>query len=168
MTLPEHAELLGANPDGLAVGVSGASLAINLHGKAREKLIAILSRSSAGTSPDRIYLTLENIRGSYDASVLNVYVNPPGHAAPCRDRDRDLLAGNVALYGLGQASIRPGESGGQGLDFLFDITPILLRLLNTRSLDSGEIRIHVSPSRPGSGETGLVVGRAAIFAISHG
>ena len=162
MALPKDAELLGANNEALEIRGAGAHTVVTLTPDARRKLARGLAHASAETSPLRVYLMLENIRGTQDATVLTPYINLPEGARP--GDHRSLLAGSVGLYGLTMASA-PGNEN-QGLAFILEITRIVIELVATNSLEAGEIRVSIIPTRQLPDSTDIVIGRVAIFAIS--
>jgi tyrosinase len=164
MALPKDAELLGANNQALEIRDAGAHTIITLTTGAQRKLALGLASASAESSPLRVYLMLENIRGTRDATVLSPYINLPEGAAP--GDHRHLLAGSVGLYGLTMASAAGNENGGQGLAFILDITRILIELVTTKSLEAGKIRVSVVPNRQLPDSTDIVIGRVSIFAMS--
>ena len=161
MTLPKEAELLGVNSDELEIKGSGAHTVIRLNADVRHDLVASRAKTSGGTSRDRVYLLLENIRGTYDATILNVYINVPEDASQADHRN--LLAGSVGLYGLRRASIQHGEDGGLGLTFVLDITPILIEQPAGKSTYANEIRVSIVPNRQLPDPAEVVVGRVSIF-----
>ena len=61
------------------------------------------------SSPDRLYLNLENVRGTLDAIALSIFINLPEGSNPADHPE--VLAGTVGLFGL-----RPGALG-LGLGF---------------------------------------------------
>jgi tyrosinase len=161
MTLPKEAELLGVNSGELEIKGSGAHTVVRLNTDVRHDLVASRANTSGGTSRDRVYLILENIRGTYDATILNVYINVPEDAS--QGDHRNLLAGSVGLYGLRRASIQHGEDGGLGLTFVLDITPILIEQPAAKSPDANEIRVSIVPHRQLPNAVEIVVGRVGIF-----
>jgi tyrosinase len=165
MALPKDAELLGANSRALEITGSGAHTIVKLIPDAQRKLREGLANVSAETSLLRVYLMLENIRGTQDATVLSAYINLPEGAKP--GDHRDLLAGSVGLYGLSRASTDGNENGGEGLAFILDITRIVIDLVATKSLDADEVRVSIVPNRQLPDSTDIVIARIAIFSISH-
>jgi len=161
MALPKDAELLGSNNEALEIRGAGAHTIVTLTPDAQRKLALGLAHASAESSPLRVYLMLENIRGTQDATVLTPYINLPEGAKP--GDHRDLLAGSVGLYGLNIASTASNENGGEGLAFILDITRIVIDLVVTKSLEAGEIRVSIIPNRQLPDSTDIVIGRVAIF-----
>src|SRR5438874_5945078 len=144
MALPKDAKLLGANNEALEIRGAGAHTIVTLTPDAQRKLALGLAHASAETSPLRVYLILENVRGTQDATMLTPYINLPEGAKP--GDHRNLLAGSVALYGLTMASVAGSENGGEGLAFILDITRIVIDLVATKSFEAGEIRVSIIPN----------------------
>ena len=165
MALPKDAELLGASSQALEIRASGADTIVKLNPNGQRKLLEGLANVSAETSLLRVYLMLENIRGSQDATVLSAYVNLPEGARP--GDHRDLLAGSVGLYGLSRASSADDGNRGAGLAFILEITRIIIDLVATKSFDADEIRVSIVPNRQLPDSTDIVIGRIVIFSISH-
>ncbi len=163
MTLPKEAELLGSNPGELEIKDSGASTAVRLSAEGQRRLSELIGGSSAAESSGGVYLGLENIRGTFDAAVLNTYIDLPEDARAADHRN--LLAESVALYGLRRATILGGENAGQGLTFILEISRILIELLASKSLNAEEIRVSVMPDRPLPDSITIVIGRVSIFTI---
>ena len=163
MTLPKEANLLGANSGELEIKGSGASTVVRLSAERQRRLSALIGGPSAAESPGGVYLGLENVRGTFDAAVLNTYINLPENA---RASDhRNLLAESVALYGLRRATVLRGENAGQGLTFILEITRILIELFASKSLNAEEIRVSIVPDRPLPDSITIVIGRVSIFSI---
>lgn len=163
MSLPNDAELLGTNSGELEIKGSGAHTVVRLTADGRRKLIAGLRDPAAASLRSRVYLMLENIHGTNDASVLSAYINLPHDARP--GEHRDLVAGAVGLYGLRRASIRSGANEGSGLTFMLDITKILDGFLAANSLDADAIRVSIVPHRDLGDSADIVIGRVSIFSI---
>jgi len=161
MTLPREAQLLGASSAALEVKGSGADTVVRLQADAQRKLVKLISSTSTGEFAGALYLGLENVRGTFDAAVLNTYINLPTDARPADHPD--LRAESVALYGLRRASMPQGETQAEGLTFLLDITPILVRLIASKSFHADELRVTLIPDRPLPESVTIVVGRISIF-----
>ena len=163
MTLPKEAELLGTNSGELELKGSGASTVVKLSTDGQRRVAALVGGPSAESSGG-VYLGLESVRGTFDAAVLNTYINLPEDARPADHRD--LMAESVGLYGLRRASTLQGENKSPGLTFLLDITQILTELLASKSLNSEKIRVTIVPDRPLPDSITIVVGRVSIFTTS--
>jgi tyrosinase len=163
MPLPSEAELLGANSGELEIKGSGVSTVIRLPTEGQRRLSALIGGPSTGEWLGGVYLGLENVRGTFDAAVLNTYINLPEDARAADHRN--LMAESVALYGLRRATTLRGENAGQGLTFFVDITRILIDLLASESLNAEEIRVSVVPDRPLPDSITIVIGRVSIFSV---
>lgn len=154
-------ELLGANDEPLAIKGEGASTAVKLESKVRGKVSASLATAAESAAPDRVYLNLENVRGTHDAAVLSVYVNLPRGANP--KNHPELLAGSVGLFGLRRASMADGRQGGQGLSFILDITKIVDSLYLKNGFDVNSLNVSVLPHRSVPDRARITVGRISIY-----
>lgn len=146
----DNAELVGANEGALQIKSSGARATVRLAPDVLHKVSASLTEASEAALPDRVYLQLENIRGTRDAQKLNVYVNGQN-------------AGSVGLFGLRKASAQDAEHAGEGLTFVLDITDIIdnLFLDNALNVDSLDVKILPRQAVPNSEE--ITVGRVSIY-----
>jgi tyrosinase len=147
----QNAELLGANEEeALPIKTSGVRATVKLDSEVRGRMFASLANAAATNSPDRVYLRLENVRGTIDAFKLNVSVNQQN-------------VGTVALFGLRRASLKEGEHGGAGLTYVFDITDIMdnLFLANAVDVDSLDVRIEPNTAVPAFAQ--LTVGRVSVY-----
>jgi tyrosinase len=90
-----------------------------------------------------------------------VYIGLPENAKPADHPEN--LAGTVALFGVRKASDPEGEHGGQGLNFVLDISNIVdsMHMRNALSTDSLDVRIV--PVKPVPDEAQITVGRVSIF-----
>jgi tyrosinase len=159
--LPKQTELLGATAGPLRIRERGTHTSIRLDSGVRRKAVASLAKPSEIALPDKVFLKLENVRGAFDASVLGVYVNLPENADP-RDRRRSL-AGNVALFGMRQASARDGQHAGEGLTFVLDITHITDQLYLANALDRESLQVDIVPNRPLLETAEVQVGRISVY-----
>lgn len=162
MILPTQSELLGASQTLREVPGAGFETVLRLEAGAHRNLVEHIV---AGGAKPRVYLLLENIQGTRDATVLNAYLGLPDGALP--GEHAGLLGGSVGLYGLRRASLRHDPDGGSGLSFVLDVTEIFLGLPPARSLKDNEVRVSVVPRRTSSGADDLLVGRVALFWQGH-
>ncbi len=161
VVMPKQSELLGASDGPLIVRGRGSQATVKLDSTVRRKVIHSLANASETAPPDRVYLKLENVRGTFDASVLGVYVNLPDGAMP-RD-SRKFLAGTAALFGLRRASVKDGPHGGQGLSFLLDATPVIDTLHLNKQLDVGSIRVTIVPTHQLPDNADITVDRISLY-----
>jgi tyrosinase len=159
--IPRQTELLGASAGPLLIGERGIQTSIRLDNGVRRKVVASLARATATALPDKAFLKLENVRGNFDATVLDVYANLPHDEQP-GDGGR-LLAGRVALFGERRATVRDGQHAGEGLTFILDITPIIDRLHVANALDRDSLQVNISPRRPLPEGAEVQVGRISVY-----
>ena len=157
----KNVELVGANQEVLPIKGSGALTTVQLNTEVRRKVAASLRSAPQAAAPDRIFLKLENVRGTHDASVLSVYINLPEGANP--SDHPELLAGSVGLFGLRSASFKEGKHGGQGLTFVLDITKIIDELHLSNELDADSLKVTIVPHRVVPDHAQITVGRVSIY-----
>ena len=157
----KNMELVGASQEAVPIKRAGASTAVKLDPGARAKVSASLATAAESAAPDRVFLNLENVRGTHDASVLSVYINLPEGAKPADHSE--LLAGSVGLFGLRKASFKDDKHGGEGLNFVLDITKIVDALHLRNALDVDSLRVTIVPHRPVPDQAQITVGRISIY-----
>jgi tyrosinase len=154
-------ELLGASQQALPIKGSGASTSVKLDTGARNKVSASLVAASDTATPDRVFLNLENVRGTHDATVLSVYVNLPDGATPADHPE--LLAGSVGLFGLRSASQTDGKHAGEGLNFVLEITKIVDALHLSKNFDVDSLHLRIVPHHAIPDQAQITVGRVSIY-----
>jgi len=154
-------ELLGANEQPLAITGAGASTSVKVDQGVSAKVSASFAAAAETKSPDRVYLNLENVRGTHDASALSVYINLPNDAKP--GEHPELLAGTVALFGLRRASLKDGQHGGEGLNFVLDITKIVDELHLQNALNTDAIHVRIVPHWRLPDAADISIGRVSIY-----
>jgi tyrosinase len=161
VTTGKNMELVGASQPGLPIKGSGASTSVRLDAGVRNKVSASLARPSEAAPPDRVFLNLENVRGTYDAAALSVYINLPPGAKP--GDHPELLAGSVGLFGLRSASQKDSKHGGQGLNFTLEITKIIDALHLNNALNANSLQVRIVPYRALPDQADITVGRISIY-----
>ena len=157
MDLPPNAELLGSSAEQLPLSSAGIAVLIPLTPAGRYHLAA----PDEHTGPERLYMALENVRGTRDAAVLNVYLTLP--AADPRPAEQRLVGG-AALYGLRLASL-PGGGNGAGLTLVFELTAALVGLSGTQLVQGPGLHVRVAPSRPLPDAPDITIGRVSVFRL---
>ena len=160
VTARRNMELVGVNQQALPITGSGASTSVQLNADVRSKVIASFAKASETTPPDRVFLNLDNIRGTRDASVLSVYINLPVGAKP--SDHPELLAGSVGLFGLRRASLTDGQHAGVGLSFVLDITKIIDALHLKGALDVDSFQVRIVPHNAVPDQAQITIGRVSI------
>jgi tyrosinase len=163
---PTHAsaELLGASAGAIDVQGAGTSVPVTVHLDAtvEKRVTQSLAAASLSAPPDRVYLKLENVRGTLDSTVLGVYVNLPA-GADTADQLRAHHVGDVALFGLRRASARNGAHGGSGLTFVLDITPSLDQQYLAGKLSNSSLEVSLLPDRKLPEKSTIEVGRVSVY-----
>jgi tyrosinase len=121
--------------------------------------------ASETAPPDRVFLNLENVRGTHDATALSVYINLPEGAKP--SDHPELLAGSVGLFGLRGASLKDDKHAGQGLNFVLDITKIIDALHLKNALDVDSVKVRIVPHHMIPDQAQITVGRVSIYRQGH-
>jgi tyrosinase len=165
VTTGRNVELVGANQEPLPVKGRRVRTTVKLDTDMRRKVSASLARAAETAAPDQVFLNLENVRGTRDAHVLNVYVNLPEGANP--SDHPELLAGSVGLFGLRRASLKDGKHGGQGLNFILEITHIIDALHLNNALDVDSLNVTIVPHQEVPEESNITVGRVSIYRQGH-
>jgi tyrosinase len=156
-----NVELVGANDGPLPIKNSSARTTVTLDSAARAKVSRSLTLASTASAPDRVFLALENVRGTHDGSVLNVYVNLPDGAKPADHPE--LLAGSVGLFGLRRASDPDSTHAGRGLNFTLDISRIADALHLSNVLQSNSLAVTIVPRHPVPDEEDVTVGKVSVY-----
>jgi tyrosinase len=152
--VPKQPELLGASAGPLTLTGKGAHTAVKLDATERQHTLKSFALA-ADHLPDKAFLKLENVRGTFDATALSIYVPTTG--------GKELLAGTVGLFGLRRASVPDGEHAGEGLTFILDITPIIDQLHLSNGLSGDTIPVDIVPNRPLPENTEIQVGRVSVY-----
>lgn len=158
---PKMTELLGASDRPLRIAGRVSRASVKLDASVRRKTVRSLAMAAKTAAPDNVYLKVENVRGTFDAAVLSVYVNLP-EKANLRESGQ-FLAGNIALFGLRRASMKDGQHAGEGLTFILDMTPVIDELHLKNELDVESLGVSVIPSGPLPEKVDITVGRISIY-----
>ncbi len=161
VTTGKNVELVGANQGVLSIQGSGARTNVKLDADIRRKVSASLAKASETAAPDRVFLNLENVRGTRDAHVLSVYINLPEGEKP--NKHPELLAGSVGLFGLRRASLKDGKHAGQGLNFVLEITKIIDALHLNHALDVDSLKVTIVPHQTVPERAQITIGRVSIY-----
>jgi tyrosinase len=111
--------------------------------------------------PDRIFLNLQNVRGTNDATAFAVYINVPEGDDPAKHPE--LKAGNVGLFGLSKASAMDGAHAGDGLNFAIEITHVIDTLHLRGALDVNQLHVSLVPRTPVPDKSPVSIGHISIY-----
>jgi tyrosinase len=159
-------ELVGATTGAVALEGTGVSSQIHLDHVVRR---AVAARRLAAEGPpsegpagsDRVFLNLENVRGTTDATAFEVYVGLGPDEDPAAHPE--LLAGGIAPFGVRKASQPDGEHAGHGLTFVLDITDVVDHLNAGSAFDVDQLPVRLVPVHPVRTGAGISVGRISIY-----
>jgi tyrosinase len=155
----QPSELLGANPGKLAVRGREVATAVQLSSAPHNRLS--LSFRSRASVPDHVFLNIENVKAAHDGAILGVYLNLPDGADP--EAHPELKAGVVSLFGARAASQPDSEHGGDGINYVFDITDIVDRLHLSGKLGSSEINVKLISRNPIVDAQNVSIGRISVY-----
>ncbi len=163
MDLPKDAEILGTTLHPICVRGLGALAHVSLASEQTPTLLADLRSTPKDAPAFRIYFALEGIRGTFDATILNVFIGLPQSASPSERIEYRI--GNEALYGLRRASRPSNRSRGGGMASLMDATDVIQRLLRSRLFDPGDVQISIVPEKPLPEPVEITIERIVAFFI---
>jgi len=158
---PKETELLGSSERSLQLRGSGMQISLRLDHQIQHKVIDSFAKVREAVLPDNTYLKMENIRGTFDASVLSVYLHPP-QQQDVSDSPR-YLAGYVGLFGLRRASVKDGEHAGQGLTFVLNVTRITDDLHIANAFDLESLSVGIVPNRTIPEGAQITIGRISLY-----
>jgi len=160
-------ELLGANNQSLRLVGNQAAASVGLDRAVQQRVSASLRgvAAAAPTTPDRIFLNLENVRGLEDATAFSVYINVPEGEDPAKYPDH--RAGSIALFGVRKATVTDGQHAGDGLTFVIEITRIVDRLHLAGAFDANQLHVRLVPLRPVPETAQISIGRISLFRQSR-
>jgi tyrosinase len=147
-------ELVGANEQPVRIaGREESHASVRLQEGPRRKMQDSIDRSNleapGAGEPDRVFLSLENVRGLSDAAAFEVFVN-------------GRSAGSVALFGVTEATSTEEGHGGAGLNFVLEISHIVDELHLQNELDVNALDVRIVPSRHVPEEANVTIGRMSI------
>jgi tyrosinase len=162
------AELIGANDSPVQVG-RNVETQVRMDRAATRRLSRSFATGAAAApsaqEPDRVFLNLENIRGTNDAAVFYVYVNLPDDADPKEHPEN--LAGVVSLFGVTKASRSDSAHAGNGITEVLDITHVVDALHLTNALDLDHLKVRFVPHTDIGPRDNITVGRISVYRQSQ-
>lgn len=137
--------LVGATKDRIRIVGSGTGpVQLRMDVQENRSMVQSIEMATLSNLPDQVYLKLENIRGTLDATVLSVFINLP--ESPSVESLRAHHAGDVSLFGLRRASVTESEHAGQGLTALLDVSHVMDDLQNRQELTGDQIQVSLRPN----------------------
>ncbi len=161
MAKQPQVELLGAEANAVHLDGPAVETTVRLDQAASRKTMRSFRPEALGANsePDRVFLNLENITGSSDATSFKVYVGLKPNDNP--DEHAENLAGVVTLFGVSDATAPNSPHGGNGLNKILEITKVVDRLHLGGAQALNEIPVRFALRR---GQTSDVrIGRISIY-----
>lgn len=162
MTRNEEGELIGTGPSEVVIREASTDIRIEL---APGALATLAARITAAPDRERIYLTLEGIRGTQAATTLTVCMRLPDDDTLAERPE--FLAGTAGLYGIRRASVRTPEHAGEGLRSTFDVTRFFRGLERPIPSSTNALVVAVRLRRELPASASIVIGRVALFHARH-
>ncbi len=158
------AEVIGANDRGVNLAAGQLSTDVRLDRPAKARLARSLTAASSSTTnlvkptePDRVFLSLDNIRGFQEAALVKVYVGIQGAAGDPPGE----LAGTISGFGVSRAT-RTGA--GNGITQVFDISGIVDDLhLQGALADLEQLKVTFVPVTPLQPDGAISVGAVKLL-----
>jgi tyrosinase len=146
---PPEARLVGANATAVTIGDATVATTVRL----REDI--------AGNPAERVFLNLENVRGTSASGVLNVLISAPAQSTLAAFVS-PVSVESVALFGLAKASARDGAHGGNGVSIALDITEMAGQLAKEEGPVRDQFIVHLN--QPGERESSpITVERVSVY-----
>jgi tyrosinase len=146
------AELVGSTEGAIPLGAS-VNVTVGVNRPVGPRAWAARRNVDAQAGAARTYLVLENVSGTTITSdSYAVYIGVPEGEDPAAYPERRV--GNLAMFGVPEASRPDSPHGGSGRKFSFDITPIVAALEESESWDPNALRVALVGRDPAPGVSG--------------
>ena len=156
-------ELLGASDKGVKLGKQAVTATVTIASQPREHFSRSFTRSNMLASkpgePDRVYLNIENIRGSNGSSIFDVYLGSKLSSTDAAAKH----VGAISLFGLEEASNPDGPHGGQGLTKVLEVTEAVDAMHLGKELDTGSLDVRIVPRSDVRDEDAITVGQISLY-----
>lgn len=172
---PRSTEMVGASDTDLPLRAAPTRALVGLDPGTFQRATRAMAAPAPGApaaEPERVLLNLENVRGTDDATVVAVYVGLPDGADPAAHPE--LLAGNVGLFGVSQASDPGGDHAGEGITYVIDISDVVRGADLEAAVEADQLPVTLVPRRPSDArnvdpgpdddvDPDVTIGRVTIF-----
>lgn len=155
--------IMDANVNSILIGMqngpffitgSGLQTVVPLDTTLMEGVRNSFLKATSTDVPNQIYLHIENVKGTLDATILNVSV-------------QHQHAGHLSLYGLRKASKNNGLRDANGLTFILDITPVIKQLYQESNTPIDTLNLHILPKYAIGDAHELTIARISIHQVQH-
>lgn len=162
--MAQKTELVGSYAQPLRLGPAPVTATVSLDQVTQKKVLGNTASAfnlDTPKTPDRVFVNVENIRGSNDAASFFVYVNLPEGADPKSYPDHRARA--FTLFGVDQASKADGPHGGNGLTEVIEITEVVDKLQAKGALDPDKIAVTLVPANDVQMQDDISVGAISVY-----
>jgi hypothetical protein len=125
--------------------------------------ISLLTSEQAAYAGDvpafHVYLVLDRVRGTQDATVLGAYLRNPDTAQA--GQPADVYLDSIALFGLRRAS---SGASSEGMQFYLDVTPHVALLQSPTLLADGQILVSIRPQKTLPDRVSIDIGQISLCA----
>jgi tyrosinase len=150
-------ELVGASSGPLPIAGAHAETSVPLNADMRAKVAGnLFARAASVSTPEKVLLNLENVRGHSDGTVLQVYLSAPG---PAGGPPVERQVGSVGLFGVAKATEK-NDGKGNGLSYVLNVTKAFSELAG--SGDADKISVRLAPIAPVDEAADVKIGRISI------
>jgi tyrosinase len=150
---PPASDLIGANARLLAIGAAPVATTVEIVQGGAETAAAPMER--------RVFLSLENVRGSTPSGVLEVRVGLRSRGAVPAAAPEPVRT--VALFGLARASSTDDDHGGNGITVSVDVTDLVRRLGHEAGSPLEEIEVHLGQPGAAADAAPITVERVSLY-----
>jgi tyrosinase len=150
---PAAATLVGASAEPLTITDAPASAVV--------QLVDPAIAPAGEPQQQRIFLSLENVRGTAPSAVLNVRLSAPAAGGAVPAAAEAPVIKSVALFGLAKASQPDQPHGGQGTTVTIDITDVARKLAQAAGVPLEELQVALE--QPGGPGTKVTVDKISIY-----
>jgi len=139
------------------IDLSPAQVSVDLPIQAQAPTVDL----AAGTGARRIYLNVESVIGGGQLDTRYVYLNPPNTQTP--DEEPELYAGSLPMFGVAEMSRSVAANGGNGKNFVLNVTDVVAHLQQTGRWDGQLVRVYIVAKNPPASDTTLTAGRISLY-----
>jgi hypothetical protein len=110
-------------------------------------------------SDKNLSLHFDNIKGNDLLPVIDIYLNLEQENRPKENN----FVGSMALYGLGESSVKTHEHDGAGQHRVFDVGQVFNKVRSQSNWDKKQFSVTLIPYHSLPVEATLTIGRVALY-----
>lgn len=156
-----RAELLGSNDTEVPLGPEAVRSRVKLANRPlanfSESFTPSAIKAETPGEPDRVFLSLENIRGKDGSGIFDVMLHKPDAPAG----SAGMKVGSISLFGLENASRPDGDHGGAGLTKTLEITKAIDAMKLDRT-QAGTLDVEIIPRSDVRAEDDIKIGQISV------